>query len=366
MSAASTLVDQSELLCDRDGSLGWIRLNRPHALNSLTLGMIRRMQDALDSFEEDPEVAVVLVTGEGERGLCAGGDIRAIYESGRDGSDVAETFWREEYQLDARISHFPKPYVVVMDGIVMGGGVGISAHGRHRIVTERTRLAMLETGIGYIPDVGASWFLPKAPGELGTYIGLTGDHLAASDIIAAGLADHFVPSSELSAIPQMLSTIAPGTISQRIDQMLKRLSRPAASSMLATHQSSIDRLFAFDSVEEIVAALETDISPFASKTRDILAAKSPTSLKLALRMLRLGRQAGSLEECLEREFSASVRLLAGHDFREGIRAAVIEKDRNPRWSPVGLDDVTGQVVEVLLSRPASLRLVFEISGGLHG
>jgi len=346
------VTEQPHLIVERSGSIGRLRLNRPKALNSLTLQMVRAMQSALDAFEKDPAIAAVLVTGEGERGLCAGGDIRVIYESGRAGTELATAFWREEFALNASISHFSKPYIAVMDGITMGGGVGISAHGSHRIVTERTRLAMPETGIGYFPDVGATWLLSRGPGELGTYLGLTGEQVGAADAIEAGLADFFVPSGELSAMTDGLSTLPAGSSPGQISQMLQRLSRPAPPGVLTSSRSVIDGLFAFDCVEAIIAALEDKATEFAQKVRAVLLARSPTSLKLTLRLLRLGRASASLEECLERELGACAKMLCTADFYEGIRAAVIDKDRDPKWSPDSLAGVTGEMVEAYLQPPS--------------
>jgi enoyl-CoA hydratase len=352
MSATETIAEPPHLIVERSGSVGRLRLNRPRALNSLTLEMVRTMQVALDAFAEDPAIAVVLVTGEGDRGLCAGGDIRVIYESGRAGADLAKTFWREEFRLNAAISHFPKPYIAIMDGITMGGGVGISAHGSGRMVTERTRLAMPETGIGYFPDVGATWLLSRGPGEFGTYLGLTGEQIGAADAIEAGLADVFVPSEELAALTGALSSLPIGSTPEQLSQALQGSSRPAPRSVLGANRSAIDRLFAFDSVEAIIAALETEPGEFARKALDALRSKSPISLKLTLRLLRLGRASSSLEECLERELGACAKILSTADFYEGIRAAVIDKDRNPKWSPGNLAAVTDEMVDAYLEPPS--------------
>lgn len=329
--------EEAHVLASRSGPVGWLRLNRPKALNSLTLDMVRRINASLDIFEGDPGVAAVVLTGEGERGLCAGGDIRAIYESGRAGTKLAETFWREEYLLDARIHNFPKPFICVMDGLVMGGGVGISAHASHRVVTERSRLAMPETGIGYFPDVGASWLLSRGPGEFGTYLGLTGEQIGAADAIDVGLADFFVPSEQLGALTEALCERIQLS-SQEIARVSQQFAKVAPLSPMAVSRPDIDRLFAFDSMEEILAALEADGTEFSRKTLASLLTRSPISLKLTLRLLRLGRQAASLEDCLERELVASVRMLSMPDFHEGIRAAIIDKDRNPKWAH---DSVTG-------------------------
>ena len=327
----------AETLVERLGTLGLIRLNRPKALNSLTLGMVRDIDAALDAFEADAGIAAVLFVGEGERGFCAGGDIRAMHDSGRAGDGLATRFWREEYRLDARIARFPKPTVALMDGIVMGGGVGLSAYARHRIVTERTRFAMPETGIGFFPDVGGSWFLSRQSGEGGTFLGLTGEIIGAGDVIALGIADHFMASERRERLIEALA--AAGDAAQ-VAAAIAQLAAPAPAAMLASFMAAIDRLFAHDRIEAIVAALEADDSDFAGKTLATLTTKSPRSLHVTLRLLRLGRQATRLEDCLEREFAATDAVLANPDFYEGVRAAVIDKDRNPRWQPATLEAVS--------------------------
>lgn len=344
-------VAESQTIVERTGSLGRIRLDRPKALNSLTLTMVRDIEHALDAFEADPRVAAILITGEGERGLCAGGDIRMIYEGGRAGTDAPATFWREEYRLNARIARLGKPYVAVMDGIVMGGGVGVSVYGSHRIVTERTRLAMPETGIGFFPDVGASWFLTRQEGELGTYAALTGAQLSAGDAIAFGLADAFVASGELAALIEALAALPAGATGRDVSQAIAAHDAPAPATV-AARRPDIDRLFAFDTVEEILQALRQDGSPFATETLAVLQTKSPLSLKVTLRLLRLGRAATSLETCLENEFAATEAVLRSHDFYEGVRAAVIDKDRNPQWRPARLAEVTDEDVAAFF-RPSS-------------
>ncbi|MEW5423779.1 enoyl-CoA hydratase/isomerase family protein [Amorphus sp. 3PC139-8] len=333
-----------DVLAERVGSLGRIRLNRPKALNSLTLDMVRAIDTALERFETDPDVASILISGEGERGLCAGGDIRRIFDSGRAGDAGAATFWREEYRLNARIARCPKPYVAFMDGIVMGGGVGLSAHGAHRLVTERTKLAMPETGIGFVPDVGGTYLLARSPGELGTYLALTGTIIGAGDAIRAGLADHMVASDRLDEIVETLSELPAGADHQAVDAALDTFIQDAPN-VLEENRALIDRAFAADSVEAIVAALEADGSEFAAATRNIILGRSPTSLKLALRLVRLARDTDTLEACLEREFTAAMSTLSGHDFYEGVRAAVIDKDRNPHWQPATLDDVPTDEIE---------------------
>ncbi|MBB2719036.1 UNVERIFIED_ORG: enoyl-CoA hydratase [Rhizobium etli] len=344
-------MQDSEVIIERRGAAGIIRLNRPRALNSLTLAMIRTIAEALDGFARDADVAIVVATGEGERGFCAGGDIRALHESARAGDGLAGTFWREEFRLNHLISAYPKPYVALMDGITMGGGVGLSAHGRHRIVTERTRLAMPETGIGYVPDVGATWLLPQAPGEAGTWLGLTGLDIGAADAIHAGLADIQIASSRLGEVIDALSTLPCGSSSIDAHTALQAFAEPQGESRLRQNAAVIDRAFCFDSVEEILAALGREEGDFAAETRRVLLTRSPTSLKLALHLLRAGRRSTSLAECLGRELGACLQMLDNPDFFEGIRAAVIDKDRNPKWSPASAEAVEAAVVERFL-KPA--------------
>jgi enoyl-CoA hydratase len=300
---------------------------------------------ALDGFERDPAIAVVLISGEGDRGLCAGGDIRAIYDSGKAGTDLAATFWREEYRVNARINRYSKPYIAFMDGIVMGGGVGLSVYGSHRIVTERTRFAMPETGIGFFPDIGASWFLTRQPGEGTTWLALTGEIIGAGDAITLGLADTCVPSADLAALAAALAALPAGSGRTEVSDVVARFAASAPAGPVSLWREAIDRLFACDRVEDILAALDADGGDFAMKTGATLRTKSPLSLNVTLRLLRLGRRTERLEDCLEREFTATRAVLASHDFYEGVRAAVIDKDRNPKWRPSGLAGVTAEQVE---------------------
>ncbi|MDR9777361.1 enoyl-CoA hydratase/isomerase family protein [Rhizobium hidalgonense] len=344
-------MQDGEIIIERRGIAGLVRLNRPRALNSLTLPMIRTIAEALHGFAGDDQVAAVVITGEGERGLCAGGDIRALHESARAGDGLAASFWREEFRLNHQIASYPKPYVALMDGITMGGGVGLSSHGRHRIVTERTRLAMPETGIGYVPDVGATWLLPQASGEAGTWLGLTGLDIGAADAIHAGLADVQIASSRLGEVIDVLSALPRGSASGDVDAVLQALSEPAGESRLSQNAAMIDRAFRFDTVEEILAALAGEEGDFAAETRRVMLTRSPTSLKLALTLLRAGRRSASLAECLGRELGACLQMLDNPDFFEGIRAAVIDKDRNPQWSPASVEAVGAATVERFL-KPA--------------
>lgn len=324
------------VLTETVGRLGRIRLNRPKAINALTYEMIGAVGHALETFIADPEVGAILLTGEGERGFCAGGDVRALYAATDLGP--AEAFWRDEYRLDVRIARCPKPVVAIMDGLTMGGGVGLTAHASHRVVTERSLVAMPETGIGYLPDVGTTFLLPRAPGEVGTYLGLSGAPMVAADAIYAGFADWLVMSQALPGLVDALAGLPEGASTKEVTAAIRSFAHDSAPN-LAQHRATIDRCFAFDQVEEIVAALAADGSTFANETMALLASKAPSALVLTLILLRLGRNATTLEQCLEREYNASLSVLAEGDFREGVRAALIDKDRTPRWMFPTLADV---------------------------
>lgn len=339
----------NEILTARKGALGLIALNRPRVLNSLSHDMVVDFGKALDAFEADPQVAAVLVTGEGDRGLCAGGDIRMFYESGKAGDGKASAFLKAEYRLNARIARYAKPYIVVMDGITMGGGVGVSSHGSHRIVTETTKLAMPETGIGFFPDIGASWLLSRAPGELGTWMGLTGEALNGADAISAGFADWFVPQDRIAELLTAIAALPAPALGQTIASTIRDHTVDGPTGLFCEGRQLIDRCFAFDTVEEIVAALERETSELAATTLAAIRAKSPTSLKVTLRMLREARRSKDLETCLEREFAGTLQVVKVPDFYEGIRAAIIDKDRNPKWSPARLEDVAPESVEAFFA-----------------
>ncbi len=338
-----------EILTARKGALGLIALNRPRVLNSLSHDMVVDFDKALDAFEVDPQVAAVLVTGEGDRGLCAGGDIRMFYESGKAGDGKASAFLRAEYRLNARIARYAKPYIVVMDGITMGGGVGISSHGSHRIVTETTKLAMPETGIGFFPDIGASFLLSRAPGELGTWMALTGEAINGADAISAGFADWFVPQERIAELLGKLAKLPLPALGQTIASTIRDYTVDGPTGPFCEGRQLIDRCFAFDQVEKIIAALEREAGDFARRTLAAITAKSPTSLKVTLRMLREAHSSPDLETCLEREFAGTLQVVKVPDFYEGIRAAIIDKDRNPTWSPARLEDVAPESVEAFFA-----------------
>jgi enoyl-CoA hydratase len=337
-------VVEGDLIVRKEGSAGVIRLNRPKAINAVTLEMFHDIDKALDAFETDPAVAVILLEGAGERGLCAGGDIRALWESSKVKGDLGKILWRDEYILNARIKKFPKPYVAFMDGIVMGGGVGLSAHSAHRVVTDRTKLAMPEVGLGFFPDVGGTWLLSHSPGEIGTYFGLTGQTMNGPDAIHARFADAVVPSAKLPDLREALTKVARGATSADIRKLIESFSTAETAGPVAAQQAKIDALFSHDRMEDIIAALQRDGADFAQATLKTLNEKSPRGMVVTLKLLRLARTARSLEECLAREYRAALEVFASDDFREGVRAAVIDKDRNPKWSPPRIEDVTPEMV----------------------
>ncbi|MER5897861.1 enoyl-CoA hydratase/isomerase family protein [Streptomyces sp. NPDC001876] len=329
--------DDEPVLLHTEGHSLHITLNRPRALNALTHTMVRCIDEALTLAEQDGDLTAVVISGAGERGLCAGGDIRSIYEDARAGRRASVDFWRDEYRLNARIARFPKPYVALMDGIVMGGGVGVSAHGDVRIVTERSRVAMPETGIGFVPDVGGTHLLAAAPGELGTHLALTGQAVGAADTLLCGLADHFVSSERLT---DLTAALALGTTAAEVTETVVRYAAEAPEGELATHRSWIDSCYAADTVEEIIGRLLDSGEPAAKETAGTLLTKSPTALKVTLAAVRRARSLESLEAALDQEFRVSCRAFAGPDLVEGVRAQIIDKDRRPKWHPAEPGDVT--------------------------
>ena len=327
------MTDEPEVLFEQRGALGLITLNRPKALNALTLDMCRRMKAQLDAWATDSSIRAVAVRGAGDRAFCAGGDIRALYESGRNKTPYALEFYRDEYILDAAIKHFPKPYIAFIKGIVMGGGVGVSIHGSHRLADESTTFAMPETGIGLIPDVGGTYFLPRITGNIGLYMGLTGARLKAADCLYTNLATHFVPAANTETVIERLAAGA------NPDDAMSGLAGAADEPPLVELSADIERIFALESVEAILAALEADGSEWARATAKTLLTKSPTTLKIACRQIREG---GKLEfdDCMRLEYRIVSRIVAGQEFYEGVRATIIDKDGAPKWQPARLEDVT--------------------------
>jgi enoyl-CoA hydratase len=326
----------SEILFERRGAAGLVTLNRPQALNAVTLGMVRALTRQLQEWRDDPSITRVVLTAAGGRAFSAGGDIRALYDAGTTGRHGEMlSFYGEEYALNTIIKHYPKPYVALIDGIVMGGGVGLSVHGSHRVAGDRFSFAMPEVSIGFFPDVGATWFLPRLPGELGAYCALTGERLNAADGVAATIATHRVASSRFSELADALC----GAVS--VNATLAAFAEPAEEGKLAPNRGAIDRLFRGDRVEIILAALdaEQDDAEFAKATAATIWAKSPTSLKLALAQMRAGATL-SFQACMQTEFRIVSRVIHGHDFYEGVRAVIVDKDNAPKWRPGTLVEVS--------------------------
>ncbi|RZN00288.1 3-hydroxyisobutyryl-CoA hydrolase [Bradyrhizobium genosp. SA-3] len=351
-------VEEGDLIARVEGAAGVIRLNRPKALNAVTLEMFRDIDKALHRFESDPAVSVILLEGAGERGLSAGGDIRTLWESSKVNGDLGKILWREEYILNARIKTFPKPYVAFMDGIVMGGGVGLSAHASHRVVTDRTKLAMPEVGLGFFPDVGGTYLLSHSPGEIGTYFGLTGQTMNGPDAIHAKFADWVVPAVRLPELREALTKLHSGATAADVSKLINGFATSETAGPVAAKEPTIDALFGFDRMEDIFTALKRDGSEFALTTLKTLNEKSPRGMVVTLNLLRLARKSSSLEECLVREYRAALEVFRSDDFREGVRAAVIDKDRNPSWSPPRIEDVTPQILAAYFAEIGTDELKF--------
>ena len=326
-------MSEPDILFEQSGKAGVITLNRPKALNALTMGMVEEMIAALERWAGDDAVRHVIIRANGGKAFCAGGDIRALYDWGRAKDPRFFAFFRAEYMLNALIKRFPKPYVALIDGITMGGGVGVSVHGSHRVASERLVFAMPETGIGFFPDVGGTYFLPRLPGQAGMYFGLTGDRARTGDACYAGIATHHVPGDRFGQLADAL------TQAGSADECLTDFVAEPEPGVLKDRQADIDRHFGLDSVEAILASLEADPSDWARKTVATLRGKSPTSLKVAFRQLREGRKR-DFEDCMRLEYRIVHGVAGGHDFYEGIRAAVIDKDGTPRWRPGSLEEVS--------------------------
>lgn len=351
----------NEVLIQHTGHVGQLILNRPTAINALNHGMVLAVAAALDEWEQDASVATVVISGAGDRGLCAGGDIVSIYHDARTGGTESEKFWRDEYHLNAQIKRYPKPIVTLMDGVVLGGGVGISAHASHRIVTERSRIGMPETGIGFVPDVGGTYLLSRAPGELGTHVGLSGGMFSGADAIALGFADHFIDSAHLPALVAELSERTASSAVARYGQV-------PPDSALMQERWWIDEAYSSDRAGTILERLARVGSLEATKAAKTIAAKSPTAVTVTLAALRRARALGSLEEVLNQEFRVSLRALRWPDFREGIRAQLVDKDRNPQWQPTSFEQVPAEVLAGAFEDlgQQELGLVHELKGSVAG
>jgi enoyl-CoA hydratase len=330
--------ESDEVLTRVDDGVGLITLNRPKAINSLNQPMVDALSAVLARWETDDAVRTVVLSGAGDRGLCAGGDVVAVYNSARkDGVEVRK-FWRDEYLLDGQIGRFAKPYVSLMDGIVMGGGVGVSAHGSVRVVTETSKVAMPEVGIGFIPDVGGAFLLSRAPGALGLHAALTGAPFSGADAIAMGFADHYVPHSQLDAF-------AAAIVSNGVENALAAHTIEPPSSDLVAQRDWIDECFAGDTVEDIVAALRGHDAGAANDAANLIAIRSPIAVSVALQAVRRAAKLDTLEDVLIQDYRVSSASARSHDLVEGIRAQIIDKDRNPKWSPATLAEVNAADVE---------------------
>jgi enoyl-CoA hydratase len=335
------------LIVETDGALGHITLNKPKALHALDLPMCEGMTDALKRWQNDPKIGAVVVDHlAGTRGFCSGGDIRLLSESAASDGVAARNFFRTEYRLNTLIHEYPKPYIALIDGITMGGGVGISVHGAYRVATENTTFAMPETGIGLFPDVGGGWFLPRLPGEIGLWLALTGARLKAADCVEAGIATHYVPSAELPALKAALAEAAEkGNIKDALDAAHK----DPGPAPLKAQREKIDRIFSAATVETIVAMLEQDGSDWAKAQIATLATKSPQTMKVALRQLREGAKMTRFLDTMVMEFRIASRVVMRPDFREGVRATIVEKDNAPKWNPATLADVTDALLDEIFA-----------------
>jgi enoyl-CoA hydratase/carnithine racemase len=332
---------EDEIRLAQRGGLMVVTLNRPRALNALSLAMCRTLARGLASWQADPTIHAVLIKGEGERAFCAGGDIRALHAILIDeGIAAAVGFYAVEYPMNAQLHHFSKPYVALLDGITMGGGVGVSVHGSHRVATERTLFAMPETGIGFFPDVGATYVLPRLSGALGMYLGLTGARLRAADCLFAGLATHHVPAERLAALEDALATTDLAHDARAaVDRVLADFHADPGSGELPALQADIDRSFGQPRLEAVLDALSAVSSAWGPAQLDELGRKSPTSLAVTFRQLQNGRTL-DFAAAMRLEYRLVHRFMAGHDFREGVRALIIDKDNLPCWRPRLLAEIT--------------------------
>ena len=317
---------------EKRGALGLLTLDRPKALNALTHGMISSLAAQLHAWADDGAIKAVAIRGAGDRAFCAGGDIRAVQQAATEGGDAGALLLRDEYRMNALIGDYPKPYIALIHGICMGGGAGVSVHGKYRLADASLDFAMPETGIGFIPDVGASYFLSRLPGEIGLYLGLTAQRIGLGDALAMGLMTHAVAMRDFEAVIEMLAQ------GSAVEEAIAPFVRKAARGSLHQHRQRIATIFAGASVEAILERLDRDGSDFAQQTAQVIRTRSPTSLKLVFRQLREAVRL-DLDQCLAMELRLALRAIKGHDFREGVRAALLDKDRNPKWQPSSLAGV---------------------------
>lgn len=362
-------MSESEVIFETRGPIGLITMTRPKALNALTLNMIELMGPQLEAWAQDDGVKAVVIRGEGEKSFCAGGDVRAVWEAGREAKaagtlvpgkpgQLTADFFRAEYKLNRQIFKYPKPYIALIDGITMGGGVGLSVHGSHRVAGDRTTIAMPETAIGLFPDVGGGYFLPRLPGEMGAFLALTGERVKAADAVALGIATHYVPSERGDAV---LDALVEADWSDEpkatADLVLSGLAEEAGETSLAVHQREIDSACGGARVEDIVAAMAGG-SAFLRDCVARLDGFSPTSMKLALAQVRKGADL-DFDSNMIMEYRLSQACMAGHDFYEGIRALLVDKDKDPKWQPASLEEVSDAEIEAMFAPLGDYDLSFD-------
>jgi enoyl-CoA hydratase/carnithine racemase len=334
-------MSDASVIATRQGRTGHILLNRPKALNALDIGMIRAITAALAEWRDDPAVHAVVMEGAGGKAFCAGGDIRAIRAHALAGEhDAVAAFFREEYALNAMIDEYPKPYVAIIDGVCMGGGIGLSVHGDMRVTSEAGMFAMPETAIALFPDVGATFMLPRLPGALGMYLGLTGARLHGADAVHAGLATHFVPKAAIAGLAAAIAADGPAVVGAMA------ITPPPFT--LAPHRAAIDRCFGQDSVAGIIAALELEGSEWAARTLGELRHVSPSSVLWTFEAIKRGA-AMSLRGCLAAEFALTGHISVHPEFIEGVRAMLVDKDRAPKWAPARIEEVDPAAIEAVFA-----------------
>ena len=339
------MTDEPEVLFSRRGGVGHIKFNRPKALNALNYDMVLEIQKKLDEWEKNPDVAAVIIQGEGDRAFCAGGDIRRLAEtSKKEGLGYCREFFSSEFKLNRTVFRYSKPYIAILDGITMGGGVGLSVHGHYRIATERTLFAMPETGIGYFPDVGGSYFLPRCPGSVGMYLGLSGARLKSGDTLKAGISTHYVDTKSVDSLIAGIENLGPSRdVTAKLDTLLSQYCRELQDETLTINLDTINHCFSKSSVEEILTALDEIDAEWSKQVASSIKKKSPTSLKVTLRQLKEGKCL-SFEDCMAMELRLALRFMEDHDFYEGVRAVIIEKDNQPRWMPDSVEAVSEEAV----------------------
>jgi 3-hydroxyisobutyryl-CoA hydrolase len=339
---SSSLSSNQPVILEKINHVGLITLNRPTQLNALTLEMVKLMQNQLTDCDRDDNIRLILVKGSGDKAFCAGGDVKSIRDAKINNQpEKGMEFFREEYILDNEIANLRKPYVALLNGFTMGGGVGISVHGKYRVATEKTMFAMPETAIGFIADVGGSYFLPRLRDNLGLYLALTGNRLKGQDVKKTGLATHFVSMQNLPKLEQEFYN-AQDLNPKMVDNILNKFNEVSHSELYDT--TKIKQIFESDSVENIIERLEKENSEWSKQQLKILSKMSPTSLKVSIKQLELGAKK-KLNECLEMEYQLCLRFYAKNDFSEGVRALLVDKDNKPKWTPDSLDQVTQQDVD---------------------